>query len=296
MRILLIISLLSVSLYLFPQTICIDPGHGYGPDGEDVDGRTEEEITTNCAVGLLLRDSLESHGYTVIMTREDNEAGSWMSLTQRAELADEYESERLLSIHCNGGGGTGTETFWCYRNSPNTAIDETFSSLVQNNMSLYGEWRSRRSIEDFDYLGFHLGVLKGTAPGCLNEIGFVDTPDDLVKLLDEEWRKVFAYAYRIAIDETFLVDYPSSIIQNDISFFQVYPMPFKDDLYIHIRNNEVNLNSIELVNLMGQTLSLKAVSDNFLDKIHLDTENILPGIYILRLNTTESSFSKVILK
>lgn len=296
MRILFIFSIIAIHLEIIAQTICIDPGHGYGPNGENSDTRTVEEITTNCAVGLLLRDSLELKGYTVIMTREDSDSGSWMSLTQRAELADEYESERLLSIHCNGGGGTGTETFWCYQNSPNTAIDETFSLLTQNNMSLYGEWKSRRSVEDFEYLGYHLGVLKGSAPGCLNEIGFVDTPTDLEKLLDEEWRKIFAQAYRIAIDESFNQDYPSGISINTISDFEVYPIPFEENIYIRSKDKDLKIKCIEIFSTTGQKVKQIQIQDILNQQIIVDVGNLHTGVYILNIFSEENSYNKVIFK
>jgi N-acetylmuramoyl-L-alanine amidase len=296
MRIFFIFSIVVIHFELIAQTICIDPGHGYGPSGENLDDRTAEEITTNCAVGLLLRDSLESHGYTVLMTRENSDNGSWTSLTQRAELADEYESERLLSIHCNGGGGTGTETFWCYVNSPNKSIDETFSLLTQNNMSLYGEWRSRRSIEDFEYLGYHLGVLKGSAPGCLNEIGFVDRPADLEKLLDEDWRKIFAQAYRIAIDESFNQDYPSGISINTITDFEVYPIPFEDNIFIRSMDKRLKINHIEIFNTTGQKVKQIQIHDILNQQISVDVGNLLAGVYVLSIFSEKNSYNKVILK
>lgn len=297
MRILLFCALfITTSLILKAQTICIDPGHGYGPNGEDIDGRTWEEITTNCDVGLILRDSLENVGYTVIMTREDSDSGSWMSLTQRAELADEYESDRLLSIHCNAGGGTGTETFWCYRGSPNRAIDSTLSWLVQENMTLYGDWKSRRTIEDNDYLGFHLGVLKGSSPGCLNEIGFVDTPGDLAKLLDEQWRKNFARAYRIAIAQSFLQDYPSKLNSEKYSSFKVFPNPFDQEITLSVNDRQIFITSLEILNQLGQVIlketSIKTGQNTYI----VNTCGLSDGIYFLRVQTPDKNICIPIIK
>ncbi len=296
MRILLFVLIITTSLILKAQTICIDPGHGYGPNGEDIDGRTPEEITTNCDVGLILRDSLESAGYSVIMTREDSDSGSWMSLTQRAELADEYESERLLSIHCNAGGGTGTETFWCYRGSPNRAIDSTLASLVQNNMTLYGDWKSRRTVEDNDYLGFHLGVLKGTSPGCLNEIGFVDTPDDLDKLLDIQWRKNFARAYRIAIDQSFLQDYPSKLNGKEYSSFKVFPNPFDQEITLSVNDNRIFVVSLEIIDQTGRVVLTKTDQKIAQGTYIINTSKLPVGLYFLRVRTPDKNLCLPIIK
>jgi N-acetylmuramoyl-L-alanine amidase len=272
------------------QVICIDPGHGYGPNGENLDDRTWEEISTNCAVGLLLEDTLTKQGYTVINTRPTNDSGSWMSLTQRAELADSYDSERLLSIHCNGGGGTGTETFWCYRQSPNKNIDSIFSQLVQDNMANYGEWTSRRSVEDNSYLGFHLGVLKGSTPGCLNEIGFVDTPFNLEKLLDENWRKNFAIAYLNAINQSFEIDYPSSLHSLNLSL-NCFPNPFSE--YLNVRVSSIDSKDLifEIIDLSGHVVLSGMNKNGDLGEIaRINTSALKSGLYFLKVYTNSIQF------
>lgn len=277
----LLVFYLATFISVGAQVICIDAGHGYGPNGENLDGRTFEEITTNCAVAILLEDTLTKQGYSVIMTRTTSDSGSWMSLTQRAELADNYDSERLLSIHCNGGGGTGTESFWCYRESPNRAVDSIFSMIVQEKMVFYGEWRNRRSIEDNLYLGFHLGVLKGSTHGCLNEIGFVDTPSDLEKLLNAEWRKNFATAYSEAIKESFEVDYPSEVQLPEIQA-KCFPNPFSDELNLQFEDSGQEINKIVLTDITGRVLNT-IETDNFtvVKTFRVNTENLPAGVYYL---------------
>lgn len=289
----LILSLLSIAALhsrCIAQTICIDPGHGYGENGENFDSRTWEEISTNVAVGLYLRDSLEARGYAVIMTRENSDSNSWMSLTQRAELADYYESARFLSIHCNGGGGTGTETFWSARNTYDVAVDKNFSQITQNCMSEIGEWRNRRSAEDVVYLGFRLGVLKGFAAGCLNEIGFVDTPSDLEKLLDDDWRKVFAHAYAVAIDESFL-EIPSADKKVQEDMFAIFPNPFTSQLTID-SNIPMEYKSLSIVNMQGQEVFYRSGGNNVINSL----EFLPSGLYYLQIRTEASSYQTAILK
>ena len=294
MKHLITIIFLIFNLILNAQVICIDPGHGYGPEGENLDGRTLEEIITNCEVGLLLRDTLEQSGYDVIMTRENSDTNSWLSLTQRAEIADEYESDRLLSIHCNGGGGTGTETFWCHVASPNVAIDKTFSQLVQDEMAYYGEWRSRRSIEDILYLGFHLGVLKGSTPGCLNEIGFVDTPADLEKLRDTVWQHKFVMAYHVAIGLSFEQDYPSTVVEKTNQEIKAYPNPCRDYLIVTGITNP--LLTIDVFNLMGEK-KLSFENRNLVhDEIGLNMQELNPGVYLLNIKFTNQHQSILFVK
>ena len=223
---LIILSLCWIALPVIAFRVYIDPGHFVG------DKREPLEIETNLAVGIKLRNLLKGDNragirWEVRMSREDDVGIK--GLVDRAKDANNFEADLYLSIHCNGGGGTGTETFWCDLNqngglNPNRNKDSQFAHLVQKHMVHTGEWscpnkpwhECRRVVEDFTYLKkngnpFHLSVLQfSDAPGCLNEIGFVDNPVDAAKLRNDQWREQFALAYRDAIYEFFCVPLPES--------------------------------------------------------------------------------------
>ncbi len=205
--------------------IYIDPGHYVGDD------RCDLEIETNLAVGLKLRallenaDTLPGVDWEVRMSRTDGKgiAGQG-SLSRRARDANNFEADLFISIHCNGQQnedcdgnfpGNGTETFWCDLNEAgNLALNRDKSTrlakLVQKHMVRRGEWRDRRVVEDHSYLGHHLLILLlSEAPGCLNEIGFVDNANDRKKLQSDHWRNKFAEAYRDAIYEYFGLPLPT---------------------------------------------------------------------------------------
>ena len=178
------------------QIIVIDPGHGYGATTSDnPDGRTAIEIETSLEVGLRTRNLIQnSCTWTVHMTRTTN-LNSWVSVTQRGQMANNWNADRLLSIHCNAGGGTGTETFYCTQDDTNTPPDIAFAQKIQGDMSTNGSWNNRRCVEDNSFLAYHLGVLRySAATGCLNEIGFVDSAD-ATKLTSSTWRDSFALSY-----------------------------------------------------------------------------------------------------
>lgn len=109
--------------------VCIDPGHGgWDPGWERLDPGTygppyfnESEI--NLAMGLMLRDELESRGIGVVMTRETGTAsnvygedvngdgrtildgeqhGDRDELQRRIDICNEAEADVLLSLHLNG--------------------------------------------------------------------------------------------------------------------------------------------------------------------------------------------------
>lgn len=216
-----IVKLLFVVLISFTakaQIVIIDPGHGYGATTSDnPDGRTAAEIETALEVGLrtkaLIQNSCTS--WTVQMTRTTN-LNSWISVTQRAQMANNWNADRLLSIHCNAGGGTGTETFYCTDSDTDTPPDIAFAQKIQKDMSTNGSWNNRRCVEDNSFLAYHLGVLKySSAIGCLNEIGFVDSVD-ATKLTSSTWRDAFALSYfnslKANLNVTCSTPLPSSFI------------------------------------------------------------------------------------
>ncbi|MGB3948375.1 MAG: N-acetylmuramoyl-L-alanine amidase [Bacteroidia bacterium] len=187
--------LLSVHFLFYAQVIVIDPGHGYDSGGGNPDGRTATEIETALEVGLRLNTLITDgcSNWTSHMTRTI--PNGWISLSQRSSMSNSWNADYFLSIHCNGGGGTGTETFWCSNNDPNTAPDIAFANQIQADMSNMGQWVDRRCVEDASYI-FHLAVLSGSsATGCLSEIGFADHTGDAAKLNSPSWRDTFAAAY-----------------------------------------------------------------------------------------------------
>ena len=185
------------SVNMQSQIIVIDPGHGYGATTSDnPDGRTAIEIETSLEVGLRTRNLIQnSCTWTVQMTRTTN-LNSWISVTQRGQMSNNWNADRLLSIHCNAGGGTGTETFYCTQDDTNTPPDVAFAKKIQIDMVSGGSWNNRRCVEDNSFLAYHLGVLRySAATGCLNEIGFVDSATDSAKLTSSTWRDAFALSY-----------------------------------------------------------------------------------------------------
>ncbi len=196
----LIAGCLVSTIQISGQIVVIDPGHGYTSTGGNPDGRTATEIETALSVGLKLRSQLqnECNGWRIHMTRTVN-TGGWISVSQRREMSNSWGADRFLSIHCNAGKGTGTESFWCDLGNAPRSSNITFARETQKQMVTHGSWRDRRTVEDDSYLGYHLGVLRSNnAHATLNEIGFVDSSDKN-KLLDDGWRNKFAKGYKEAL-------------------------------------------------------------------------------------------------
>lgn len=105
--------------------VVIDPGHQaransntepVGPGSSEmkakvssgtagvVTGTPESELVL--AVGLELRDSLASHGITVVMTRTGQDVD--ISNSQRAQIANDAGADLFVRIHADGSTNSGT--------------------------------------------------------------------------------------------------------------------------------------------------------------------------------------------
>jgi N-acetylmuramoyl-L-alanine amidase len=104
--------------------IVIDPGHGgKDPGAVSSNGKvTEKEIVLEIA--KLLKKRLEEiyPGAKVFLTRNDD---SFLSLKERAKVANSLDAEVFISVHCNGSdfqSATGPEIFYLSKSSSRGAM------------------------------------------------------------------------------------------------------------------------------------------------------------------------------
>ena len=197
--------------------IYIDPGHyrGAGASFEnEKETVTEEEVVLIVALklrNLLITDTFTGVTWDIRMSRETMESRH-KDLDSPGESAkdassSDFKADLFLSIHCNSapgkeeGVGDGTETFW--GNEGEKPIEsERFARIVQRHMVHHGEWKHRRVADYASYRGSPLAVLRNLqVPGCLSEIGFLNTQSNREKLVSSYWQHRFAEAYRDAIFE-----------------------------------------------------------------------------------------------
>ncbi len=76
--------------------IALDPGHGGEDTGMSSAAIEEKEADLN--ICSKLKVMLESQGYQVVMTREDD---SHLSKEERVSAANASEADLLVSVHCN---------------------------------------------------------------------------------------------------------------------------------------------------------------------------------------------------
>lgn len=168
--------------------IVLDAGHNYsGVDtGASGNGLREQDITYYIAEKV--KPLLERNGFDVIMTRnsvKENVSTESVSasLSRRAEIANRAGADLFVSIHCNAGGGTGTETYYC-TGSPDGKM---FASFVQDGM-LDAIGLRDRGVKPARY-----AVLARTnMTAILLETGFIDSANDSKYLASDKYREAYA--------------------------------------------------------------------------------------------------------
>ena len=171
--------------------IFIDPGHNHsGADtGAAGNGLKEQDITY--LIASKVKPVLERCGIEVKLSRNaitDSLANNSVnaSLSARTRMANDWGADLFVSIHCNAGGGTGTETY-SYQAGISSAYK--LAQAVQKRMiEMVG-------LPDRGVKTKSLYVLHYTnMPAILVETAFIDHKNDAAVLGSETGQQAFAEA------------------------------------------------------------------------------------------------------
>ncbi len=181
------------------KLVVIDAGHG-GFDGGAVGTSTGvHEDDLNLAVALFLKQTFETNGYQVLMTRSDENAIAKTKLDdmhKRRKIIEESGAEIVISIHMNfyaDPAVSGPQVFYYEKSNHG----EILADMVSNEIEHRVQPTRMRSATAEDYY-----ILKvGDAPSILVECGFLSNPDDETLLADEAYQIKLANAIYIAADE-----------------------------------------------------------------------------------------------
>ena len=158
--------------------IFIDAGHN--PSGVDTgaegNGLREQDVTF--AIAQKIKPILEAAGHSVKLSRPTAEtrlgSTTMESLQERCRLANEWGAELFVSIHCNAGGGIGTETYVYSATSSAATVARRIQDAVTSRLGTLD-----RGVKE----GPGLAVLRGTScPAALVETAFIDTASDAALL------------------------------------------------------------------------------------------------------------------
>lgn len=106
------------------KKIIIDAGHGgRDPGAIGRGGIKEKDLVLD--VAQRLRDILESNGFAVVMTRDEDE---FISLPQRSEIANRAKADLFVSIHANANRSRWIRGFEVYH--PRGKSEEVIPALL----------------------------------------------------------------------------------------------------------------------------------------------------------------------
>ncbi|CEO04658.1 enterotoxin [[Clostridium] sordellii] len=161
--------------------VFIDPGHGGQDSGAVGNGNYEDEL--NLAVAKKVEQKLKAKGIEVKMSRYSDE---FISLSDRAKMANQYAPDVFISIHQNSSdsmSANGTETYYHTRKGE-------YSHYAQNiQSSAINETGSRnRGIKSANF-----AVLRETnMPSALFESGFITNPTESANLANPNYQEKLA--------------------------------------------------------------------------------------------------------
>ena len=149
--------------------VCIDAGHGGSDSGATSGGLTEKSC--NLDMAYAMKSELEAYGVPVVMTRYDD---TYISVGDRPNIAYSNGCNLFISIHCNSGGGNGTEvwksvTEYHDDNMANKILTKVTGAIGTGNRGV-----KTRTGSNGDYYGVIRGSAANKITGMIVEVAFID--------------------------------------------------------------------------------------------------------------------------
>ena len=178
-------------------TVVVDPGHG-GEDGGAVgeDGTLEKDL--NLQIALLLKEQLEQHGFTVVMTRQTDEDTDGLNgfhkkqdLAARVQRTAEVNADLFLSVHINASSSRqdkGFQVWYGTGNNDGQALAEAIKNKVEE-AQICTRIRVVKPVPESLYV-----FRTVTVPNVLIECGFISNAEDRRLLQQPEHRLRLAEA------------------------------------------------------------------------------------------------------
>lgn len=171
--------------------VIIDAGHGGYDGGAVANGVTEKDV--NLSISYWLKDELTRRGYSIYMTRTDDE---YVSLTVRASKANAQDNPVcLISVHQNSidesSKVNGVEA-WTYKRAGCTELGDAVCEGVCNRTGAVNRGTNYRT---------NLVVTsKTTMPAIIIECGYLTNADEAEKLTEDEYQILIAKGIADGID------------------------------------------------------------------------------------------------
>lgn len=176
--------------------ITLDAGHGGSDSGAvGIDGSFEK--TNTLSQTFILKNYLEEQGFKVYLTRDKD---VFVGLSERKNIADNYKSNLLISIHNNSFSApkaNGIET-WNY---PGSVNGTKAGAYVQEELIKETSLVNRGNKEA------KFTVLTGACTAILVELGFISNEIECKLLASRDYQNIVATAITKGVCKYFNVPY-----------------------------------------------------------------------------------------
>jgi N-acetylmuramoyl-L-alanine amidase len=173
--------------------IVLDAGHGGHDPGAVANGLREKDLTLTIVkhIGRMLS---EYENAEVHYTRTDDR---YLSLEERAAIANKLKADLLISVHINADGGTGFESY--IYNGNVSAKTIAYQNVIHAEIM-----KAIGGVRDRGKKRANYAVLRETKmPALLTENLFIDNKTDAAKLKSEQFLLQIAHGHVQGIVKAF---------------------------------------------------------------------------------------------
>lgn len=185
--------------------IVVDCGHGE-PDGGAVGANGTLEKDVNLAIGLKLREILESRGAYVIMTRTDDNAiydsdaetiheMKVSDMHNRLKIINDSNADLFISIHMNAFTNAKSNGLHVFYSANHPEAAEIAAKIQTEIADITGA-----AAHEVKAASEKLFLMKNPKPmSILVECGFISNPQEEQKLITDEYQSRIAFGIAEAI-------------------------------------------------------------------------------------------------
>lgn len=152
--------------------IFINPGHGGTDPGACYGYLREADVAFNIA--RRVESYLQDVGYDVKVFQLGGVADDLETI---CDTSNAWDADIFVSIHCNAGGGMGTETYHWYRSDISRKLAECIQQQIVESLPV-----QNRGVKQ---AGFYV-LIHTDCPAALVETAFIDNPHDAALLRERQ--------------------------------------------------------------------------------------------------------------
>ena len=250
--------------------VFIDAGHGGSDPGALGFGYRESDL--NLQIAKKIESKLKSRGIDVKMSRSSD---IYYSLSERAEMANDYGADAFVSIHQNSAESTSANGIETYYNR-NKEEDKPLSNDIQTQV-INKTGSTNRGVKNAEFTV----LVKSNMISALVECGFISNESEVKNLSDSDYQDKLATGIADGI-ENYL---KSSVIIEESQITATGKVINTDSL--NVRKGPST--SFDIIGTLsgGEKVKIVAKSNNWYKIEYNGTHGYVSASYI-ELDTTES--------